>query len=297
MRIEELISNDQELISSGKGRYLRGAVNDSLVVDIEKQVFYWNSRGIAGNSLDWLTKIKMMPIGDAYKVLGSQGDTLLPILYYEREKKDFVVSPSLVDSFFDFGKTNRDYWLYDRGYTHSTIDYFRLGFTGEWYTIPIWVNGRFKNFQCRKPEPKRMRPWYKGMGALPFNLDILSLGSKFCVLTEGPPDTIMLHQNNIVSISQTVGSSGWKVYRKYYMKFYPLDFIYICYDNDKAGDSGSVELAYQLFGSRAKIYNFWDFDEGYDVSDYFNNGGNKEEFMLLLQDKSRYPHEVELYGR
>lgn len=293
MRIEELVSRDQELIPVGKGRYLKGSVNDSLIIDTKRQLFFWNSKGIAGTTLDWLVKIKGMSKEDAYKSMGTHTLIPPPLTYYEDRKREFVVSPTLVSSFFELGKTHREYWL-DRGYKHSTIDYFRLGYTGEWYTIPIWLDGEFRNFQCRKSEPKRMKPWYTGMGALPYNLDILKVYDDFCILTEGPPDVIMLYQNGFPSVSQTVGAGGYKIYRKYFMRFFPLNRIYICYDNDKAGREGSIELGI-LFGLQAKIYNFWDFDDGFDVSDYFNDGGNAKDFMSLLESKSKHWFEVATY--
>ena len=291
MRIEELISKEQQLIPVGEGRYLKGSVNDSLVIDTKRQLFFWNSKGIAGNSVDWLVKIKGMSTEDAYAFVGRYAVPPSPLSYYKKIEKKFVVSPSLVSSFFEFGRDYRDYWL-DRGYKHSTIDYFRLGYTGEWYTIPIWLDGEFRNFQCRKPKPKRMKPWYRGTGALPYNFDILKTCKEYCILTEGPPDAIMLHQNGLPTVSQTVGAMGWRVYRKYFMRLYPIEKIFVCYDNDKAGDMGAVELALQLFGPRVKIYNFWDFDDGFDVSDYFNEGGNAKEFMSLLESESKYWYEV-----
>ena len=288
MRIEELISRDQFL--EGDGRYLRGEVNDSLVVDTKRQLFFWNSRGIAGGPLDWLTKIKGMSKADAYKEVGHHTH-ISPLTYFSK-KENFVVSPRLINSFFDYGKTHREYWV-DRGYKHSTIDYFRLGYTGVWHTIPIFLDGEFRNFQCRMSEPKRMRPWYRGMGALPFNLDILKFSSDLCVISEGPVDAMMFYQNDLPAVSQTVGAAGWKVYRKYYGRFTDLDEIFICYDNDLAGDGGAIELAI-MFGHQARIYNFWDFDKGFDASDYFNSGGTKEELMKLLNEKSKYWSQMEM---
>ena len=54
--IEKIISQDQEL--TGNGRWLRGSVNSSLVVDTERQLFFFNTKDIRGNAIDWLTKVK-----------------------------------------------------------------------------------------------------------------------------------------------------------------------------------------------------------------------------------------------
>ena len=34
-------------------------------------------------------------------------------------------------------------------------------------------DGTFRNFQCRMDDPKKMRHWYKGVGPLLFNSDLL----------------------------------------------------------------------------------------------------------------------------
>jgi len=90
VRIEELISKEQQLIPVGEGRYLKGSVNDSLVIDTKRQLFFWNSKGIAGNTVDWLVKIKGMSKEDAYKSLGTHAVIPSPLFYPTKKRKDFV---------------------------------------------------------------------------------------------------------------------------------------------------------------------------------------------------------------
>lgn len=52
VRIEHIISQDFTL--GGRGRFLRARKHDSLVVDTQKQLYYWNSRGESGDHYNWL---------------------------------------------------------------------------------------------------------------------------------------------------------------------------------------------------------------------------------------------------
>jgi len=283
MTLEELIGQDHTLI--GKGRYIRSLQHNSLVVDVEEQVFYWNSKQIFGGIYDWLTKVKGIPHAEAKRYKTDKPASIFDRAI-ETKKSDVVAYPDLVEVFYERGKGHREYWYDVRGYTESTVDNFRLGYSGSgWYTIPIFMDGLFRNFQCRRADSKIMRPWYKDVGALPFNFAILNICS-MVVLTEGPVDAIMLRQNGVPAVSQTSGAGSLAIYRQYFSRFSGLDKIYICYDNDVAGDEGAFRLAH-LFGDRAKVYNMWDFDKGYDITDFFKAGGTAEEFMGLMNVKGK----------
>lgn len=283
MRIQDLIGETYTV--TGHGRWLRTMEHDSLVIDVEEQVFWWNSRGIVGNAFDWLTEIIGLAPQEAYDVIEDKETVLLSKLktYVDTPKSDVTPYQKLVEVFYTYGKKHRDYWYGIRGYTEETVDRFRLGYTGEWYTIPIYVDGSFTNFQCLRHEPRRRKVWYVGLGALPFNFSILAV-TPWIIVAEGPVDAIMLRQNNIPAVSQTGGSGTWK--NKWLRYFIDTKRIHVCYDNDVAGNEGSVRVAEKLGGSRTKIYNFWDYDEGFDVTDFFRDGGTRESFLELIFSNS-----------
>jgi len=288
MKLQDLISQTYTVI--GHGRWLRTQEHDSLVIDAEKQVFFWNSRDIIGNEYVWLTKVLGMSHREANEFIEDTKDNLLSKISTADTKDDVVVYPALVEIFYETGKGYREYWRDVRGYTDETIERFRLGFTGEWYVIPIFVDGSFKNFQCRKPNPKRVMSWYKGLGPLPFNFSSLAV-TNWTVLTEGPVDAIMLRQYDIPAVSQTGAAGYWN--STWMDKFFDIERIYICYDNNVAGNLGAKKVTDILGVHRSKIYNFWDFEEGFDVTDFFKRGGTKDNFMELLEKKSAYEWEVQ----
>lgn len=290
MLIEDLISQDYTLDIIGTGRYFRCREHDSLIVDTEKQIFHWNSKSITGDIYTWLVKIRGMSPRDAFslydKEKGTDKKAGLEIETFVNNDKSpsVVVDPDLVNKFHLYGKNHLEYWKDFRGYTVDTIGKFKLGYSGEYYTIPITENGSFTNFQCRSLSPKRVKLWYRGVGPHIFNFEILKF-SNWVVVTEGPVDAIMLSQYNIPAISQTGGAGNYKIYAEYFTHLVGLKKVFITYDNDKAGNVGSVKLA-DVLGSKALIYNFWDYKDNFDVSDYFKTGAGKDDFMELLEKKA-----------
>jgi len=287
MALQDLIGQTYTIV--GSGRWLRTIEHDSLVIDIERQVFFWNSRGIVGDAYKWLTEIIGLSPKEAQNAIHTDKPALYIETYAETPQDTPTPYPALVEVFYNYGKKFHEYWTCVRGYTEETIERFRLGYNGEVYTIPIYVDGDFKNFQCLGVKPKRRFSWYKGLGALPFNFSNLVV-TNWVVVTEGPVDAIMLRQNNIPAVSQTGGAGTWKDKWLYY--FIETKNIYAVYDNDEAGTEGSVRVAKSLGTGRTKIYNFWNFDEGYDVTDFFKDGGTKDTFFDLLSKESRDVWEV-----
>lgn len=276
--IEEVVGKD--FAFRGRGRYLKAIEHDSLVLDIEKQLFYWNSRGLCGNAFDWLTKIKGMSPTEARKYLGD----FIPLLYTAvPEEGPVYVNDGLVEVFFELGKQYRDYWRNDRGFTDSTIDMFKLGYTGKWHVIPIFVNGKFRNFQCRTPD-KKVKSWYRGQGPLPFNLDYCKK-QEFCFITEGPVDAIACMQMGIPAMSSNAGAEYFN--NEWALRLYKVPVVYILFDNDKAGRLGALKIA-KILGNKAKIFCFDDFDEKFDPNDYLKLGGTGTELLKLVQEKSKY---------
>jgi hypothetical protein len=286
MDLKDFISQDFTI--TGHGRWLRTLEHDSLVIDTQRQIFFWNSRGISGDAYVWLTRVKNLSPTEANRAFTNKEVLLFSDISTEVKKDNVVVCEDLVDVFHDNGKDNREYWHDIRGYTDETIDRFRLGFTGEWYTIPIYVDGNFRNFQCRKQYPKLMRPWYKGVGALPFNFSSLAFTS-WVVLTEGPVDAIMLRQYGVPAISQTGGAGCWR--SEWVTYFKNVERIHIVYDNDVAGYEGARRTG-EILGTKAKIYNMWDGVAGGDVTSFFKEGKPVELFLERVENNSLYSFQL-----
>jgi hypothetical protein len=281
--LERCIKEDFGLIET-PSRFAKSVTHSSLVYDRVKDRFYWNSAGIFGNLYDYLLQVRNMDVNSVGSFVRHYKDkapesSLEQVLSCAEEP---VQLPALVKTFYEKGKNVRDYWYNTRGYTDKTIDDFMLGWTGEWFCIPIFVNGEFKNLQLRRENPKKISQWYRGTGHLPFNFSILNY-TDWVVITESPVDAIMLRQNDIPAVSQNLGAGAWNI--SWNPRFMRLKKLYIVYDNDDAGNSGSLNVA-KNFGYKAKIFNFFDFPDKFDVTDYFKAGAQKKDFMDLLLTES-----------
>jgi DNA primase len=278
VKIEDVVAKDFDLKATGK-KYYKGIEHDSLVVDVDKQIFYWNSLEVSGNALDWLTNIKGMPLDEAVTYLKKKVNF--------QDKPDLSATsftfqpniyPKLLDIFFECGKQHRSYW-YSRGYTDQTIDTYKLGYTGKCYVIPIILNGKLLNFQCRTPE-KQIWAWVKGLGTLPYNFDTLQSTSSV-IITEAPVNSIALEQLGFKSISQTTGAGAWlKLFNPYLRN---LTEIIFAYDNDLAGFLGARRVA-KHFKDRARIL-VWPskYSEKFDPNDYIRlKSASFAEFLGLL---------------
>jgi len=291
--LEKVISEDYELV--GNGRWLRTVEHDSLIIDSKKQLFFWNSKDLAGDAYTWLIKVKGYNNKEAKKRISELKDSdIITVRSFtiKGKKEDVVVCEDLVDVFWSNGKHkgNRDYW-YKREIFDTTIDRFRLGHYNGWYTIPIYQDNEFKNFQIRRDLPeKKIKSWYRGVGPLLFNSSILNWISTVYI-TEGLTDCLILNQAGLPAISHNTGAGGWMPqWFKYFIK---LKEIYVVYDNDEAGIKGSKFVAENLGVYRTKIFTFEGFGEKYDINKYFLDGGNKEDFRKLVLEKSKYSFAME----
>ncbi len=174
-----------------------------------------------------------------------------------------------------------------------------MGYYDKWFTIPIYKDGNFVNFQKRRektPEDKK-KPicyWYKSGEVYLFNEGILPF-CKTVYITEGLVDSILLNQNGLQSVSAT-GVNTWK--NEWFNKFSKIETIYYFADNDKAGLIGARNVANSLGIYRVKIVTFDDKFEKYDVGDFFREYNSKEAFIEWINTHSHYLFELQVvYGK
>src|SRR4030067_2414073 len=155
--LESLISKDYTIVGNENSRWAKTEEHDSLVIDREKQIFYWNSKNIVGDAVTYLIRVKGHTFSEARRILSEYKDftdTYVYTIKGEGELQDVIAYPKLIDIFWEEGLKNRQYW-YNRLLNDDTINRFRLGYHDGWYTIPFFMDGTFRNFQCRKDQPIR----------------------------------------------------------------------------------------------------------------------------------------------
>lgn len=272
---------------SGSGRWFRSDIHSSLVIDAEKDLFFFNSRDIKGGVLDYLIKVRGLSAKTASEILKHK-TAGLPV--NTRESSVQVKFTKLVDLFHKAGRENREYW-YNRKLTDSTIDRYRLGNFEGWNLIPIYDDGFFVNFQCRRDNPSKLiNFWYKDKDFKPvlFNKDILPFVNTIYI-TEGMVDCLLLNQLGFPSVCSTNGSMSWN--QGWIKHFTKIKNIFYIADNDKAGIASAIRTANSLGPYRVKILRFKDKEEKYGALDFFRDGGSIDEFKQALNINSVYGFE------
>jgi hypothetical protein len=283
--LEKLISRDFHI--TGEGRWGTTEEHDSLVIDRERELFFWNSKEIYGNAIDWLTRVKGYSFGEAISRIGNEDKrAALPLI---REKVVEPTCPQLVDIFWEDGKNYREYW-YERKLTDESIDTFKLGYHNGWYTLPIFVGSIFKNFQMRRDKPKKkILNYYRGVGPQLINSGMLLYVNEV-VITEGPVDALLLTQEGVPAVSHNGGSHGWR--DEWFKHFMNQKSIYCVADNDPAGRSGAMKISKHLGEHKVKIVMFEDKPKGYDTVDFFREGGTIDKFKEMMYNRSKYFFEL-----
>lgn len=295
--LQSLVEEDFGYEKSGKD-WGRSEEHSSLVVDERNQRWYWNSKDMGGDVEHYLILVRGLSKKAAEEILRAKGQIVGNSVLEDED--GIAVNPmeKLVDCLWELGKRNREYW-YSRKLKDSTIDRYRLGFYNGWSLLPLYVNNKFVNFQCRRDFPKKLiRYWYKIPNFKPIiiNSDILNLVDSIFI-TEGPVDSILLNQEGIPSISHTGGSGYWS--DDWYPLFNRVKKIYYVADNDAPGRHAAVRVANSLGLYRTHIYLFGDEKpDKYDTGDYFKEGGNSKDFREMVIAGSRNLFELEeLNGR
>jgi DNA primase len=275
---------------SGSGRWYRSDVHSSLVVDSEKELFFFNSRGLKGDTLDYLVQVRGLPLRTAQDMI-NHASAGMPVNVKQGNLQ--AKFEKLVDLFYSAGRKDREYW-YNRKLTDATIDRYRLGNFEGWNLIPIYDEGLFLNFQCRRDNPdKRIRFWYKDKDFKPvlFNKEILPF-IDLVYITEGMVDCILLNQLGLPCICSTNGADSWNTgWVKYFNKI--KDVFYIA-DNDKAGVFGAKLVADAIGLYKVRILRFKEEREKYGAADFFKSGGTVDEFKSIIETNSVFGFEKEL---
>lgn len=274
-------------------RWARAEEHNSLIIDKEKDRFHWNSKVddngdvLHGDAYIYLTQVRNLSSKEARDILKQFTNYVGTFIHEVSGSDEQIIYPGLVDSFHEnIWQDSREYF-HKRTITDETIRKWRLGKWSDLYTIPVYYDGVLKNIQLRKDFPKTIRFYYPGKPVI-FNEDILKYSNVIFVV-EGVTSCIVLNQNNIPAVSPSHGANTFK--EEFMVRFMNKKII-ILFDNDEAGNTGSIKVAKILGQLNCKIYNFWDFKPHYDANDWFIGGGTREELLTLIKEKAKYSFQI-----
>lgn len=279
---------------TGTGRWFHAREHDSLVFDSERDLFWWNSKGLQGTVYEYLTKVRCWSFQQAKEFLKVSGFTAT-FIHEVKDGTEVVVYPRLVDVFHDnLWEVDRSYF-YNRLITDETIKRFQLGFYNNYFTIPIFQDGTLKQIQLRRDSPKLITNFYSGVGPLLFNSDVMKFTNKI-ILTEGIISSILLAQSGLPAVSMNIGAEG---FQPEWIRLFQNQREVLCiFDRDTAGDKGSIRVAKILGVDRVKIYNLFDFETPkYALDDALLDGYSVEQIMERAEQGAKYAYEMDTPDR
>lgn len=132
--IEEVMAETHPL-KGGKARYLRSQEHDSLVVDIQKQYYVWNSQGQQGDVITWLEKSRGWDFKRAVEFLCNRAG--LPAQWDGQDQEKYQAIRQRHDTLTQLADYLRGRfwenasatgWAYARGWTEEALGAAKVGF-------------------------------------------------------------------------------------------------------------------------------------------------------------------------
>lgn len=141
-------------------------------------------------------------------------------------------------------------------------------------------NGRRKIKVPGTPEKPKSDTYKEPTGpAYLFGLDQVPVGAETLILCEGEKDVLALAAKDFFAV--TVGSAREKVTPGQVAQIKAAaSRVFVCYDRDTAGESGSARIAQETGFVRILLP---DMENGKDISDYFAAGHTAAEFLALME--------------
>jgi twinkle protein len=197
-----------------------------------------NSCGLKGSFFDLQTRL-----GDDPVKLNGDSKYVGPTKKRNYAKPKTVIGPPT---------NNVIKYLHDRGFTDETIAYFKFGSHNDTAVmIPFYRNGELVNIKYRSIIEKKM--WTeKNAEEILFNRD--GIHDETLVICEGEYDVAALHQYGIEATSIPMGADNhdkWIESEWDYLDLFKV--IYLCFDNDNAGQRAVKNLAVRLGEWRCKL--------------------------------------------
>ena len=223
---------------------------------------------------------------------------VLQLHTYERKSESNYVTPEPIQEIAI--KDNVVGWFEDRGISRKTLEDLQVTNSKEYMpqvgkevnTIMFgyYLRGTLVNIKYR--DSKKNFKLYKGAQKIFYNIDSIA-GSDACVIVEGEIDAMSFHEvgvKNAVSVPNGFTATG-QVNMDYledlYSYFEDKTKIYLCVDNDEAGENGKKELI-RRFGSD-KVW-LCDLKDTKDANEYLIKYG-RDALRKVIEDATPCPIE------
>lgn len=179
-----------------------------------------------------------------------------------------------------------------RGLTEATIKKYRLGWDGRRYMIPIYNEaGDLVNVRQYKPNARdhkdKMMSWGRGHGeGRMYGLETLAENDEV-LLCEGELDRLIALQHGLPAVTHTAGAPTFKAE---WAKHFKGKIVYLAYDEDQAGDSGSQKVRRILEPVAQAIIRvkLGTGIKGGDVTDFFMMGRGADDMWEVMRGGAKW---------
>jgi DNA primase len=188
----------------------------------------------------------------------------------------------------------REYLRRQRGIPDRLIDQYRLGWNGQWITIPITNReGAVALFKFAKDpadeseSPKMLTT--PGAKAELYGWEHVLARTEQIIICEGEFDRLVLEAQGFEAVTSTGGAGSFRPEWAEVLGEIPQ--VYVCFDHDTAGQAGAERVTRMI--PRARIVR-WpeEIGDGGDVTDFFVRlRRSREEFVQLLKASHQLPWE------
>lgn len=223
---------------------------------------------------------------------------VLQLHTYERKSESNYVTPEPIQEIVI--KDNVVGWFEERGISRRTLEDLQVT-NGKEYMPQVgkevntimfgyYLRGTLVNIKYR--DSKKNFKLYKGAQKIFYNIDSIA-GSDACVIVEGEIDAMSFYEvgiKHVVSVPNGFTATG-QVNMDYledlYSYFEDKTKIYLCVDNDEAGENGKKELV-RRFGSD-KVW-LCDLKDTKDANEYLIKYG-RDALRKVIEDATPCPIE------
>lgn len=174
-------------------------------------------------------------------------------------------------------------WLNSRGLNDATIDAFRIAEqvrgTDTYAVFPYLRDGEYINGKYRNIADKKGMRQEGGAEPCLFGWHLIDPSLRKIAICEGEIDAMTLHQVGIPALSVNAGAGNHQWIDSDWERLDRFSEIYLCYDNDEAGQKGAREVANRLGADRCRIVLFGEFK---DANEALQGGFDTKNFEHSL---------------
>ncbi|MBC7201917.1 MAG: toprim domain-containing protein [Pusillimonas sp.] len=255
---EHLLPNGKKISGEWRVGSLNGEQGQSLAVRIsgaKKGTWKDFNAGHGGDLIDLWAMRNGISIAQAITEIKAhfniRDESLLkPKQEYKRPSKPKASSP----------KQRVLEWFFNRGISENTLIAFRIAQaeqSGKVFAVfPYLRDGEYINGKYRNIDDKKEMRQEGGAEPCLFGWHLIDPNIRSIAICEGEIDAMTLHQVGVPALSVNAGAGNHQWIDNDWDRLDRFSEIYLCYDNDDAGQKGAREVANRLGADRCKIVQF-----------------------------------------